>query len=361
MQITLGEYLKECESFPYSLEYYEIIKEGKEIDLLGLYLENYEYISICKEYEKEIHESVNFTEATEEVINEKQDSLIKKILNGIVKIFKLLIKPFTAIATLVRELINRIKNKTVKSKEEIEKIEFVLPEVVEQDPKTTEKVAKIIVEFMKDNRELYENIRAEKEDMVFKDSNTDVDATNKKVLASVNLQDKSQKAFMNKLVNFAFGHYYLIPSFFFKLQATADDIKKYYEAITPEKPASIKKMRKFFDKHLNSLKNSLYEKDGIMTYNELNKFADGLTAFKEELERISEAVKSTILNFDTPEMRRRFNKDFEALRDLYSAMTSFITFINASMKNIYQRTSNVAKEHEAANKLLHKILDLFKK
>ena len=114
--ITIGEFLKECEAHPYSRERYEIVKESIEIDLMSLYLENYEYIKECKEYDEEIHESVMFTEATEgkesvkiddSKINEAKEGFFKRIWRLIVRIFKKILASFNAMGTFFSRMIKK--------------------------------------------------------------------------------------------------------------------------------------------------------------------------------------------------------------------------------------------------------------
>ena len=358
--ITIGEFLKECEAYPYSRERYEIVKESIEIDLMSLYLENYEYIKECKEYDEEIHESVMFTEATEEVAEDKAESLIKKIWNGILKILKALARPFVAIAGFVKTMIDRIRNKAPVSEKKATEIIKTIPEIVKDDPDISEKFNKIIFEFIKGNKELYESIKNQDSNVKYKDSDTGADVKNKKTSGSINLKDDSHKIFLNKLTDFIYGHNYQIPRFFTSLQTTCREIKDYFGRITSEHPAGLNNMRKYFNKKLNTLKSSLQEQDDYMTYDALMDFTKEVKDFKDDLARIFEELTKNIMNFGDYDVRVRYKTDLENLKDLHGSMSSFLTFINSSMKDIYFKCTNIVKDHEKANNLLNDILNLFK-
>ena len=44
MNMTLAEYIKEAEVFRYSKEYFDLVKEANEVELLGIYLSANEFL-----------------------------------------------------------------------------------------------------------------------------------------------------------------------------------------------------------------------------------------------------------------------------------------------------------------------------
>ena len=74
MVYTLRQFINECDNYEYSQEYFDILKESMEIDLMERYIKNQEFLS----------ESV---EDTKNKLNEKKLSLITKILSGIRRLF----------------------------------------------------------------------------------------------------------------------------------------------------------------------------------------------------------------------------------------------------------------------------------
>ena len=154
--MTLGEYFKEAEAYEYSKEYFDIIKETTELDLIALYLENYDYMQERIEYGEEIHESVMFTEATEEV----KECFFKKIWNGILKILKALVKPFMALYTFLK---NIFINKEAEEKKRIAKAEKLIAEREEDIEKWKANEDKKVV---KSRKELNEDREEDMERLV---------------------------------------------------------------------------------------------------------------------------------------------------------------------------------------------------
>lgn len=127
--MTLGEYFKEAEAYEYSEEYFDLVKESIEIDLLALYLENYEYMKECVGWAEEVHESVSCMfmedgneEVKEETIAGKAKAFFEKIWKGIIRILKAIISPFTALYVFLKKLFSKAEDDTKKTAEEIEKI-----------------------------------------------------------------------------------------------------------------------------------------------------------------------------------------------------------------------------------------------
>ena len=126
--MTLGEYFKEAEVYEYSKEYFDIVKESIEIDLLALYLENHEYMEECVEWGEEIHESISSMfmedgneEVKEETITGKARAFFEKIWSGIIKILKAIISPFTAFYTFLKKLFSKAEDDTKKTAEKMVK------------------------------------------------------------------------------------------------------------------------------------------------------------------------------------------------------------------------------------------------
>ena len=112
--MTIGEYLEAAKNFEHSKEYYEMLKEASEANLMAIYLDGYDYMAECVDYDIPIHESVVamfddtiFTEASAKVgdavangaagVDEVRSGFMKKIWNGVITIFKAIAWPFTAI------------------------------------------------------------------------------------------------------------------------------------------------------------------------------------------------------------------------------------------------------------------------
>ena len=154
--MTLGEYFKEAEAYEYSKEYFDIIKETTELDLIALYLENYDYMQERIEYGEEIHESAMFTEATEEV----KKGFFKRIWDGILKILKALVKPFMALYTFLK---NIFINKEAEEKKRIAKAEKLIAKREEDIEKWKANEDEKVV---KSRKELNEDREADMERLV---------------------------------------------------------------------------------------------------------------------------------------------------------------------------------------------------
>ena len=164
--MTLREYFKEAEAYEYSKEYFDLVKESIEIDLLALYLENYEYMEECVEWGEEIHESVSFMfmedgneEVKEETIASKAKAFFEKIWKGIIRILKAIITPFTALYTYLKNFLNKAKvDDEIRAKRAEELIAEREKDIERRKAKGDEKSRKNREELEKDREEEMEKL-----------------------------------------------------------------------------------------------------------------------------------------------------------------------------------------------------------
>ena len=161
-KMTLGDLIKEASVFEFSKDYFDIMKEAGEVQLMELCLESYEYMAECVDYDIPIHESVVamfddtiFTEASikdkaTEFANSVKDKAGKFVQNAretgskisniaheyfsraiglLEKIFSFVVRPFNAVGTMISTFINKFSHssKRTVAMEALKKIENVTP------------------------------------------------------------------------------------------------------------------------------------------------------------------------------------------------------------------------------------------
>ena len=124
MAYTVRQFISECESFEYSQEYFDILKESMEIDLMERYIKNQEFL-IESGIDTSVYTENYFMEAdnksVEDVknkVNEKNNSIITKmktrfakLINSVIQFFKSFknkLDPLTKYADNIRK---KIENK----------------------------------------------------------------------------------------------------------------------------------------------------------------------------------------------------------------------------------------------------------
>ena len=82
-QMTIGKYVSECEMFKYSRDYFDIIKESHQLNLMSIQLDALDYIN--ENNSSELDTILESVESNEDGFFKKIIDLIKKILGFIVK------------------------------------------------------------------------------------------------------------------------------------------------------------------------------------------------------------------------------------------------------------------------------------
>lgn len=171
MNMTLAEYIKEAEVFRYSKEYFDLVKEANEVELLGIYLSANEFLleNTYLDSAMLMHVSKMFIEANGDVngnpLPEEKSSSIKKsftkrVWAGIIKILEFLLTPFKAMKVSVNKLIDKF-NKKSKSDEVIEKVKLLHDAINKNsDPHKIEKFNAMYDEFLEKHPEIEKTINS---------------------------------------------------------------------------------------------------------------------------------------------------------------------------------------------------------
>lgn len=119
---TIRDALMECELYPYSAEYFDILKEGYELDLMNQYIEDVQFIREYKDefdakgyqfnesYFQESLSDEDFDKFLEEA-EQKKEGFIQKIKNGA-----------KALVAKLKKIWNAIFKKTAATNQEAEKL-----------------------------------------------------------------------------------------------------------------------------------------------------------------------------------------------------------------------------------------------
>lgn len=157
--MTLGEYIKEATAFEYSKDYFDIVKEAGELQLMAICLDGYNYMAECVEFDIDVHESVVavfdesvFTEAPKveefkKMVRDKADKFvsdvkatggrIKKMAEdfyqraiGLLKrVVEFLMRPFNALSSMIKSFMDRFtaSGKRSAAMELLKRIESMTP------------------------------------------------------------------------------------------------------------------------------------------------------------------------------------------------------------------------------------------
>lgn len=163
--LTLGDFIKEASVFQYTKEYYELVKESAELELMGTYIDSFDFMTENAEMDIVVHESVSnlFMEADNKgaidsvKINAVKQSFMKRIIAGIKKILKVIARPFRAIASMLGAVIKKLQ-KTDSNEDITEKL-MKLDGATEDDAKS---LATLIGVFKNEDPELYAKIMEKK-------------------------------------------------------------------------------------------------------------------------------------------------------------------------------------------------------
>ena len=205
MIITVGEALKEMESYPYSLECYELMKESMELKLEALYMEGREFYDESVEYGENISESVKvlFEDAKEP----NKEGFFKKAWNSIVRILKILLKPFTLVYKAIDKFVNFAYDKIA----EMIRVRCTakdLDKLYMKDGKVDKEIGKKwIDEFKKNHADLYEKI--------LKGNYAKAESMPRKVVKLLKkYYDEPEITFLSNAVDFIYGPNIKIPKIF---------------------------------------------------------------------------------------------------------------------------------------------------
>ncbi len=144
--MTLGEYVREAEVFRYSKEYFDLIKEANEVELMGIYLAANDFLveNSYTDNKTLIYVREMFAEAADtasgkplpvEKATAVKKSFIKKVWNGIVKVLKILVSPFKAMARVIKTSYDKWNEKVQRERicEGLEKLINAIEETDDQD------------------------------------------------------------------------------------------------------------------------------------------------------------------------------------------------------------------------------------
>lgn len=125
---TFGDFVAECEMYQFSEERFNIMKEMSEFKLMEQYIENQKYIKenytfiesvVLKDgYLSESTDSLSLIELTESA-NKKGESIWKKLINGIVKIWK----TFVRFLKKIMNVFDKVNRQAIKARLIIKKLD----------------------------------------------------------------------------------------------------------------------------------------------------------------------------------------------------------------------------------------------
>ncbi len=247
--MTIGEYVREAEMFEYSKEYFDLIKEANEVELMGIYLAANDFLVENQDYDKDVLISVSrmFMEADSSaaaplnsnvdtkpietpaaapasgqplpssVSNPIKDSFIQKIWNGILKVLGIISKPFIAISSTLKTFVKKYSDEAV-----ISKLDSIIEEIKNKEltPEQRASLAASLKELKENNPELYKT---------YIDENRKI-KRDAKILAKINgaaralkLEDESAEIF-NNLVLGLLDSSSKVPNFLLALCDVSSDI-----------------------------------------------------------------------------------------------------------------------------------------
>ena len=198
--VTLGDYIREAEVFRYSKDYFDMVKEASEIELMGIYLTANDFLvenTLFIESATASYISRMFTESEEveadgkPISSSKADSMktsmIKRIWNGILKALRWIAKPFRAMRVALDSVIKKYKEKETEEKivAEISELSDVVKEMQEKDIDKNH-IEEIMDEFNKEISDLEEKWDAAANgDPVLKETFKNINQLDKKLKAKV--------------------------------------------------------------------------------------------------------------------------------------------------------------------------------
>lgn len=125
---TFGDFVAECKMYQFSEERFNIMKEMSEFKLMEQFIENQKYIKenstfiesvVLKDgYLSESEDSLTLMELTESA-NKKGESIWKKIINGIVKIWK----TFVRFLKKIMNVFDKVNRQAIKARLVLKKLD----------------------------------------------------------------------------------------------------------------------------------------------------------------------------------------------------------------------------------------------
>lgn len=107
--ITFGDYIKECELFPYSKENYDLIKEASELNLAAMYLENQEFIMENSELAGSCVAGYMVEAADLTTVNDVKEKVSEKKNKWVEKARKVFNRIISAIKSFWNSIVNRFR------------------------------------------------------------------------------------------------------------------------------------------------------------------------------------------------------------------------------------------------------------
>lgn len=232
--MTLGDFIKEATVYEHSKEYFDMVKECGELTLIGMYLDSYDYMKESAEFGEEVPASVSamFMEATEEdkdkkdtkvddaKIGEVKKGFLKRIWNGIVRIFKKILVPFKAIGAFFSKQKNKCDSSIKALSDGIKKTDS--NKKPEKSETNDAKVKDIVSKIESSDSDLYKIIKSGKFSAPIEGTAESLSTLNNAIAVS----DKGAAKFVKNMNSLAFSGDVVVPAFVMELYKKLDDIEK---------------------------------------------------------------------------------------------------------------------------------------
>lgn len=232
--MTLGDFIKEAAVYEHSKEYFDMVKECGELTLIGMYLDSYDYMRESVEFGEEVPASVSamFMEATEEdkdkkdtkvddaKVGEVKKGFLKRIWNGIVRIFKKILVPFKAIGAFFSKQKNKCDSSIKALSDGIKKADS--NKKPEKSEANDVKVKDIVSKIENSDSDLYKIIKSGKFSAPIEGTAESLSTLNNAIVVS----DKGAAKFVKNMNSLAFSGDVVVPAFVMELYKKLDDIEK---------------------------------------------------------------------------------------------------------------------------------------